>query len=322
MYPKEIIRIFSIKANEILDETFKVVLNWDTMLNEQRAALGLAALHRMTILADELPDIKDIYENAFPSITMEEVQRWKNKLWEIIDQEKTLISPDYEETDMLSNFMNGLELDDEAKTAVKESAEQLTKRENEIQRALPAAISRLMDLVLELEAATQEDRTKHNALLYTNALGRYYENHWKAKGPQEIDHLIRTHCPWDSPATENDLNAIYNELHGPFTRTTLGKIYEDNQDDEVVIANLIAASGCTPKDLQDFFHDRFMLEELVARINKAHSDYAFQMSRYEVHIDAVYTDKVENSGTIINNPGASINLIDKSGDDAPNKIAE
>lgn len=322
MYPKDIIRIFSIKANEILDETFKVVLNWDTMLNEQRAALGLAALHRMTILADELPDIKDIYENAFPSITMEEVQRWKNKLWEIIGQEKTLISPDYEETDMLSNFMNGLELDDEAKTAVKESAEQLTKRENEIQRALPAAISRLMDLVLELEAATQEDRTKHNALLYTNALGRYYENHWKAKGPQEIDHLIRTHCPWDSPATENDLKAIYNELHGPFTRTTLGKIYEDNQDDEVVIANLIAASGCTPKDLQDFFHDRFMLEELVARINKAHSDYAFQMSRYEVHIDAVYTDKVENSGTIINNPGASINLIDKSGDDAPNKIAE
>ena len=166
MYPKDIIQIFSIKANEILDETFKVVLNWDTMLNEQRAALGLAALHRMTILADELPDIKDIYENAFPSITMEEVQRWKNKLWEIIDQEKTLISPDYEETDMLSNFMNGLELDDEAKTAVKESAEQLTKRENEIQRALPAAISRLMDLVLELEAATQEDRTKHNVLLY------------------------------------------------------------------------------------------------------------------------------------------------------------
>lgn len=322
MYPKDIIRIFSIKANEILDETFKVVLDWDSMLNEQRAALGLAALHRMTILADELPDIKDIYENAFPTITMEEIQRWKNKLWEIIDQEKTLISPDYEETDRFSTFVNGLELDDEAKTVVKESANQLTKRENEIQRALPAAISRLMDLVLELEAATQEDRTKHNALLYTNALGRYYENHWKAKGPQEIDHLIRTHCPWDSPATENDLKAIYNELHGPFIRTTLGKIYEDNQDDEVVIANLIAASGCTPKDLQDFFHDRFMLEELVARINKAHADYAFQMAHYEVHIDAVYTDKVENSGTLINKPGASINLIDKSGLDAPNKIAE
>jgi hypothetical protein len=322
MYPKDIIRIFSIKANEILNETFKVVLNWDTMLNEQRAAMGLAALHRMTILADELPDIKDIYENAFPSISMEEVQRWKNKLWEIIDQEKTLISPDYEETDMLSNFVDGLELDDEAKSAVKESAEQLTKRENEIQRALPAAISRLMDLVLELEAATREDRTKHNALLYTNALGRYHENHWKAKGPKEIEHLIRTHCPWDSPATESDLKNIYNELHGSFVKTTLGRIYEDNQDDEVVIANLIAASGCTPKDLQDFFHDRFMLEEIVARINQAHSDYAFQVAHVEYHIDNMYTGSVVNKGTLINKPGASINLIDKSGLDGPNKIAE
>ena len=322
MYPKDIIRIFSIKANEILNETFKVVLNWDTMLNEQRAAMGLAALHRMTILADELPDIKAIYENAFPSISMEEVQRWKNKLWEIIDQEKTLISPDYEETDMLSNFVDGLELDDEAKSAVKESAEQLTKRENEIQRALPAAISRLIDLVLELEAATREDRTKHNALLYTNALGRYHENHWKAKGPKEIEHLIRTHCPWDSPATESDLKNIYNELHGSFVKTTLGRIYEDNQDDEVVIANLIAASGCTPKDLQDFFHDRFMLEEIVARINQAHSDYAFQVAHVEYHIDNMYTGSVVNKGTLINKPGASINLIDKSGLDGPNKIAE
>lgn len=322
MYPKDIIRIFSIKANEILDETFKVVLNWDTMLNEQRAAMGLAALHRMTILADELLDIKDIYENAFPTITMEEVQRWKNKLWEIIDQEKSLTSPDFEESNMLSSFIDKLELDKDVKDAVKLSAEQLAKRENDIQRALPAAISRLMDLVLELEAATQKDRTKHNALLYTNALGRYYENHWKTKGPKEIDHLIRTHCPWDSPATESDLKNLYNELHGQFIRTMLGRIYEDNQDDEVVIANLIAASGSTPKDLQDFFHDRFMLEELVARINKAHSDYAFQGAHYEVHIDAVYADKVENSGTLINKPGASINLIDKSGLDAPNKIAE
>ena len=65
-----------------------------------------------------------------------------------------------------------------------------------------------------------------------------------------------------------------------------------------------------------------MLEEMVARINKAHSDYAFQMSHYEVHIDAMYTDKIENGGTIINNPGASINLIDKSGPEAAKHIKE
>ena len=41
-----------------------------------------------------------------------------------------------------------------------------------------------------------------------------------------------------------------------------------------------------------------------------------------VNIEKFYTDKVVNAGTLINKPGASINLIDKSGLDAPNKIAE
>ena len=133
--------IFNIRANEILDETFKVVFDWDILLNEPLAAMGLAALHRMTILADELSDIKDIYDNAFPTVSMEEVQRCKNNLWRIIEQEKTLASPDFEETDMISNFVDVLELDNEAKSAIKESAEQLTSRENKIKRALPAASS-------------------------------------------------------------------------------------------------------------------------------------------------------------------------------------
>ena len=34
MYPQELIRTFNVKANETLNETFKVLLEWDLLLNE------------------------------------------------------------------------------------------------------------------------------------------------------------------------------------------------------------------------------------------------------------------------------------------------
>lgn len=148
MYPQELIRTFNIKANETLNETFKVLLEWDLLLNEHRAAMGLAALHRISILADDLSDIKNVFENAFPTVSMEVIQKWKSKLWEIIYQDSTITSPEYEEIDTLDSFIDGLELDDETKQTVKESSSQLSKKENEIKRALSSAISRLMDIVM------------------------------------------------------------------------------------------------------------------------------------------------------------------------------
>jgi hypothetical protein len=322
MYPQELIRTFNIKANETLNETFKVLLEWDLLLNEHRAAMGLAALHRISILADDLSDIKNVFENAFPTVSMEVIQKWKSKLWEIIYQDSTITSPEYEEIDTLDSFIDGLELDDETKQTVKESSSQLSKKENEIKRALSSAISRLMDIVLELEAATHEDRTKHNALLYANAKGRYFEDHWKAKGPKELERKIHNHCPWGYPASENDLKSLYQQIHDDFRQTKLGAIYEDCYDDELVLANSIAQSGCSQLDLQDFFHGVFLLQDLGRLIRVTHEQNPSADHLHVVNIEKFYTDKVVNTGTLINKPGASISLYDMSGNDPSKQIEE
>ena len=322
MYPQELIRTFNIKANETLNETFKVLLEWDLLLNEHRAAMGLAALHRISILADDLSDVKNVFENAFPTVSMEVIQKWKSKLWEIIYQDSTITSPEYEEIDTLDSFIDGLELDDETKQTVKESSSQLSNKENEIKRALSSAISRLMDIVLELEAATHEDRTKHNALLYANAKGRYFEDHWKAKGPKELERKIHNHCPWGYPASENDLKSLYQQIHDDFRQTKLGAIYEDCYDDELVLANSIAQSGCSQLDLQDFFHGVFLLQDLGRLIRVTHEQNPSADHLHVVNIEKFYTDKVVNTGTLINKPGASISLYDMSGNDPSKQIEE
>lgn len=322
MYPQELIRTFNVKANETLNETFKVLLEWDLLLNEHRAAMGLAALHRISILADDLSDIKNVFENAFPTVSMEVIQKWKSKLWEIIYQDSTITSPEYEEIDTLDSFIDVLELDDETKQTVKDSSSQLSKKENEIKRAPSSAISRLMDIVLELEAATHEDRTEHNALLYSNAKGRYFEYHWKAKGPKELERKIHNHCPWGYPASENDLKSLYQQIHDDFRQTKLGAIYEDCYNDELVLANSIAQSGCSQLDLQDFFHGVFLLQDLGRLIRVTHEQNPSADHLHVVNIEKFYTDKVVNAGTLLNKPGASISLYDMSGNDPAKHIEE
>ena len=198
----------------------------------------------------------------------------------------------------------------------------MSKKENEIKRALSSAISRLMDIVLELEAATHEDRTKHNALLYANAKGRYFEDHWKAKGPKELERKIHNHCPWGYPASENDLKSLYQQIHDDFRQTKLGAIYEDCYDDELVLANSIAQSGCSQLDLQDFFHGVFLLQDLGRLIRVTHEQNPSADHLHVVNIEKFYTDKVVNTGTLINKPGASISLYDMSGNDPSKQIEE
>ena len=322
MYAQDIIRILGHRANDVLNDTFKLMLDWPSLCVKQRAAYGLTILHRLNALSDDLADVADVFNNAFPTVSLAVLQQWKNKLWEIMPYADALSSFEEKSTADITAFLDSLEIHDESRVRVKEIVRYITENEDAIEEALPAAVSHIMDMVLNLEALTHEDRTKHNALLYTNALGRYYEDHWKANGKRELRHKIRNHCPWDYPASEDDLKSLYKELYDDFIQTPLGAIYEETSDDELVLANAIAQSGCKAEELQKFFHDHFMLQDLARLIAAIHKHVGEDKPSITVIIENLYTNKVENSGTLINNPGAAINLIDQSDQDNTKEIVE
>ncbi|MBQ0090631.1 MAG: hypothetical protein KBT27_15000 [Prevotellaceae bacterium] len=274
-----IVEIFSDQLNEVLTETSILFEKWDVLAREQRAPKALAAISQMAELVQDADDVCTYLQEAYPPIRLTADENWRTRLKNVGDiLQKVIGSQSLNggvEENALPIRLHAIAPSPLDYQQLFDTMAQIAGMEDLLLTTLASAFSYLHGMLMTLRATLDADRTEALAILYAHADARYQQENWKegengGEWDKFMHHFKRTKFPWGKPSIEQ-LQNYYKELAENFSKTSLGQIYIESEDDPQVLGLAIANTNCTALDLSTYFRDLFRLREVEKLIEQSQS---------------------------------------------------
>lgn len=270
MYPETTIRQFEETLSRALNDADHVFAHWGRVSTAERSTEALSLLFRMAHILSDAEDLPDFLSSAYPPVSLTADKNWRA---EITDKKKHILSlvPASESNtefksqtqDLLYHLTQSKEHQDRLVTLV----HQVIESEDVILKVLVDTYDSLLEIFVALDTTLSGDRAHQYALMYAQEKARYFKNEWRSgdKCGEEsklLNHIRHIH-PFGYPPTSDQLQSLYRTEYEEFIQTPLGKLYDVNNEDTVGLAVDIAKSGCSSKELQEFFRVLHRLEKYV-----------------------------------------------------------